>query len=172
MTNMTNNKIRGFEKVSEQQWMNTIENDVSNEEWLQQYIDLNLPKRGTSKSAGYDVFAPYTFTLQPDDVIKIPTGIKSYMQNDEVLKAFPRSSLGFKYFLRFANSIPVIDSDYFNNENNEGHIFIKLRNEGSKPLTINKGDGMCQVIFEKYLLADGDSFDGEVRKGGIGSTDK
>ncbi|MCF8009453.1 MAG: hypothetical protein K9K32_06775, partial [Halanaerobiales bacterium] len=106
----------------------------------------------------------------PGSEIKIPTGIKAYMQPDEVLFAYPRSSLGFKYYCRLANTIGVIDADYYNNEDNEGHIWIKIRNEGDKQMKIKCGEAICQVIFQKYLLVDGDSFEGERRKGGIGST--
>ena len=130
-----------------------------------------LPYRSTAKSAGYDVFAPFTITLQPNEEAKIPTFIKAYMNDGEVLKAYPRSGLGFKYYCRLANTVGIIDSDYADNEANEGHIFIKLRNEGDEPMTINKGEAMCQFIFEKFLLVAGDSFNkGNKRIGGFGST--
>ncbi len=157
------NKIRGFELVSTEQ--------AENDGLCVGFDCIKLPKRGTMKSAGYDVFAPYDIVLEPNEEIKVPTGIKSYMQDGEVLMAFPRSGLGFKYYCRLSNTVGIIDQDYYNNENNEGHIFIKLRNEGDKTMTIKQGDGMCQFIFMPYLLADGDNFDdGEVRKGGFGST--
>ena len=99
------------------------------------------------------------------------SGLKTYMQPGEVLMAFPRSGLGFKYYCRLANTVGVIDGDYYNNSNNEGHMFVKLRNEGTKEMVIKQGDGMCQMIFMPFLLVDGDSFDnGEERKGGFGST--
>lgn len=158
-----NNKLRGFLFVSDEQF---------NKDCEYKNTERKLPKRATKLSAGYDVYAPFDITLDPNQSIKVPTGIKSYMQPGEVLLAFPRSGLGFKYFCRIANTIGVIDGDYIESDN-EGHIFIKLRNEGDKPMTINKGDGMCQFIFIPFLLADGDSFDnGEVRNGGFGSTNK
>jgi len=163
-------KIRGFELISKEQYQKDFNNLLYYSAFL--YDQILLPKRATSKSAGYDVFSPISFELNPNEEIKIPTGIKSYMLNNEVLKAYPRSSLGFKYFLRFANTIPVIDADYYNNINNEGHIWIKLRNESDQRIEINRGEAICQVIFEKYLLADGDSFDGKERIGGLGSTDE
>jgi dUTP pyrophosphatase len=156
---------RGFEFVTKNQALKDFD---------EEYIDgsdLKLPKRGTSKSAGYDIFAPYEITLQPNEEIKVPTGLKAYMQDGEVLMAFPRSGLGFKYYCRLANTVGVIDGDYYNNTDNEGHMFVKLRNEGTKPMTINKGEGMCQMIFMPFLLVDGDSFnEGETRNGGFGST--
>lgn len=157
-------KVRGFEKISVEQF----NKDVGN--MLSKYEQIKLPQRATAKSAGYDVFSLIDFALQPNEDIKLPTGIKAYMQDDEVLKAYPRSSHGFKYYIKLANTVGIIDADYYDNEGNEGHIWVKLRNEGNKLLEIKKGDAICQFIFEKYLLADGDNFNGEKRKGGFGST--
>lgn len=163
-----NMKLRGFEFIGKKQAEKDIKRKLDNE-----FNDLKLPKRGTSKSAGYDIFAPFDITLQPNEEIKVPTFLKAYMQDGEVLLAFPRSGLGFKYYCRLANTIGVVDGDYYNNEDNEGHIFVKIRNEGNKTMTIKKGDGMCQMIFMPFLLVDGDSFDnGDTRKGGFGSTTK
>jgi dUTP pyrophosphatase len=158
-------KERGFELVSKEQFTKDFEGlDIK-------YEDIKLPKRSTAKSAGYDCFTPIDITLEPNEEIKLPTGIRSYMLEDEVLFALPRSGHGFKYYLRLANTEGVIDSDYYESDN-EGHIFVKLRNEGNKTLKIEKGQGMCQLIFQKYLLADGDDFTGKQRNGGFGSTDK
>ena len=158
-------KIRGFEFISLKQGLC----DTSHREVFKPL----LPKRGTSKSAGYDIFAPFDIILQPNEDIKVPTGLKAYMQDGEMLLFFPRSSLGFKYYCRMANTIPVGDGDYYNNPNNEGHYWIKIRNEGTVPMTIKQGDGMCQAIFIPFLIADGDNFEtGEIRNGGIGSTTK
>jgi len=160
-------KIRGFEIITQNQALKDFE-----EKYIEE-ADLLLPKRGTSKSAGYDIFAPYDITLQPNEEIKVPTGLKAYMQDGEVLMAFPRSGLGFKFYCRLANTVGIIDSDYYNNSNNEGHMFVKLRNEGKTMMTIKQGEGMCQMIFMPFLIADNDSFDeGETRQGGFGSTTK
>lgn len=167
-------KIRGFEKISLTQYQTDFK-DIINiyfPDEYSSYEEIQLPKRATALSAGYDVFSTIQFQLLPNEEIKIPTGIKAYMQNDEVLKAYPRSGLGFKYYSRLANTIGVIDADYHNNPNNEGHIWIKLRNEGNKPMFLKKGEAICQMMFEKYLLADGDSFEGDKRIGGFGSTSK
>ncbi|MFC0903940.1 deoxyuridine 5'-triphosphate nucleotidohydrolase [Clostridium sp. MT-14] len=158
-------KTRGFEKISKEQFLKDFD-DLG-----VKYEEIKLPKRSTSKSAGYDCFSPINIALCPGEEIKLPTGIRSYMQDNEVLFALPRSGHGFKYYLRLANTEGVIDADYYDSDN-EGHIFVKLRNEGKKDLSINKGQGMCQLIFQKYLLADGDDFSGEQRNGGFGSTDK
>lgn len=154
---------RGFEIISNTQFREDF--NVTDE------VIIKLPKRATKGSAGYDCFAPMNVFLKPGESMKIPTGIKSYMQDGEVLMAFPRSGLGFKYFCRLANTVGVIDKDYYNNANNEGHMFVKIRNEGDKDLTIKQGEAMCQFIFVPFLLADGDSFcNGEERNGGFGST--
>lgn len=164
-------KIRGFEKVSFNQFKEDVKDISMTENTLNRMYNLiKLPKRATKLSAGYDCYAPYGFTLNPNEEIKIPTGIKSYMQPGEVLLAFPRSGLGFKYYCRLANTIGVIDADYVESDN-EGHMFIKLRNEGNNEMHIEAGTAMCQLIFMPFLLIDGDSFDnGEQRNGGFGST--
>ena len=168
---LNQNKLRkrGFEFISTNQTLKDLPEGFETLDDLK----LKLPKRGTSKSAGYDIFAPFDITLEPKEEIKIPTFLKAYMQDGEVLMAFPRSGLGFKYYCRLSNTVGIIDSDYYNNENNEGHMFVKLRNEGNKTMIIKEGTGMCQMIFMPFLLADGDSFDnGEERVGGFGSTTK
>lgn len=174
---MKNN--RGFEKISFEQFvfdfLGKVKQDTSEDELeslLVTYKELPLPKRATRGSAGYDVFSPWTFELKPGEEVKIPTGFKSYMGDNEVLMFHVRSGHGFKY-IRLANSTGIVDSDYYNNENNEGHCWIKLRNEGSTTLNINFGDGIAQCVFLEYLIADGDSLsDGNTREGGFGSTTK
>lgn len=133
-------------------------------------IVIKMPKRATKQSAGYDCFSPIDICLKPGEDIKIPTGIRTYMNPREVLLAFPRSGLGFKYYCRLANTIGVIDSDYYYSDN-EGHIFVKIRNEGENDLVIKQGEAICQFIFMPFLLADGDNFEnGSTRNGGFGST--
>ena len=131
------------------------------------------PKRSTKKSAGYDICSPVDFRLAPGEDIVIKLGIKAYMQDDEFLMIAPRSGLGFKFYSRLANTVGIIDADYYNNEDNEGEIAVKIRNESSdKELIVEQGKAICQAIFMKYLLVDGDSTDeGGERTGGFGSTD-
>ena len=137
------------------------------------YDDIILPKRATKHSAGYDFFAPFDFELRGGESIKIPTGIKCNMNEDLFLAIVPRSSLGFKYKMRLVNTLGVVDCDYFDNENNEGHIFIKISNENNedKTLKVNKGEAFAQGIFLKYFLTEDDNVT-ETRTGGIGSTNK
>lgn len=161
---------RYFEKVSENQWMVNIPEYVTETDWMVLYDNLELPTRGTKTSAGYDFKSPVTFALEPDEETKIPTGIRVSMDDDNVLMIYPRSGHGFKYYLRLANTVGVIDSDYYNSSN-EGHIFVKIRNEGSKPLEIKRGEGLCQGIFTKYLKTLDDASEG-IRDGGFGSTTK
>ena len=156
--------MRKFEIISK----NEFEKDLKR---MCNYEDITLPTRSTKHSAGYDFKSPIDFELQPDESIKIPTGIKVCMNEDEYLSILVRSSMGFKYNIRLCNQVGIVDSDYYNNPDNEGHIFIKIKNEGDQVLTIKKGDRFAQGIFSKYLLTDDDSADKE-RIGGFGSTGK
>ncbi len=155
-------RIAQFYKVSKTEFLKS-----GGEE---EYLNVSLPKRATSGSAGYDFFAPKEYTLLPRETVKIPTGIRVKIDDGWVLTIFPRSSLGFKYKLRLDNTVGIIDSDYYYAEN-EGHIFIKLTNCGDKPLTIEKGKAFAQGVFLEYGVTYDDDSDG-VRTGGFGSTDK
>lgn len=155
-------KVRGFEKVSIETWDKFNSINV-------EYEKLILPKRATKNAAGYDFFTSTEITLAPNEEIKFPTGIKIYMLEDEDFTIMPRSGLGFKYYCRLANTLGLIDSDYFNNVDNEGHCWVKLRNEGNIPMTIKSGEAYCQGVFRKHLLADEDNVKTE-RIGGLGST--
>lgn len=115
-----------FYRVSYNQFKKGME-DFETLDSQQLYEDLKLPKRATAGSAGYDFYAPFEFTLKPNETIKIPTGIRCEMNPSWVLMIFPRSGLGFKYRLQLNNTVGVIDSDYYFSDN-EGHIFIKLTN--------------------------------------------
>lgn len=155
-------KIAQFFKVSERQFLL----DGTKE----QFDSIILPKRATSGSAGYDFFAPFDFTLNAGQTIKIPTGIRVKIDEGWVLKIYPRSSLGFKYRLTLNNTVGIIDSDYFNADN-EGHIFIKMTNCGDKALTVEKGKAFAQGVFVEYGITVDDDCEG-ARTGGFGSTDK
>lgn len=155
--------MRKFEKVSR----DVFERDVPNGN----YDELILPKRGTKCSAGYDFYSPISFTLMPGERKVIPTGIKVCMEDNEFLAIYVRSSLGFKWDVRMCNQVGIIDADYYDNSENEGHIFVCLKNEGDKEVNINKGDRFVQGIFTPYLITDDDSATGN-REGGIGSTNK
>lgn len=134
------------------------------------YDGIKLPKRATKGSAGYDFYAPFDFTLAPGETIKIPTGIRAEMEEDWVLKLYPRSGLGFKYRLQMNNTVGIIDSDYFYSDN-EGHIFVKITNDSNegKTMEIAAGTGFVQGIFLEYGITVDDDAEG-VRNGGFGST--
>ena len=156
--------MRKFEKISEDQF----EKDLKE---VCEYSDIEIPTRSTKHSAGYDFKSPISFTLNPGDSKKVPTGIKASMNEDEFLAIFVRSSMGFKYNIRLCNQVGIVDSDYYNNPDNEGHIFVKIQNEGKEAITINKGDRFAQGIFMNFLITDDDVAFGD-RTGGFGSTNK
>ena len=132
-------------------------------------VEIKLPTRGSSKAAAYDFYANDTYVVEPNSIAKVWTDVKSYMQDDEVLLLDVRSSMGGKFML--ANTIGVVDADYYSNENNDGNIGIFLKNISDKELIIEKGERIAQGMFFKYLVADTGNTD-EVRTGGFGSTNK
>ncbi len=135
--------------------------------------DIHMPERKTKFSAGYDVEAAEDMVIPPYEKGQkptlIPTGLKAYFQEDEVLFLVNRSS-GPKKGLVLPNSIGVVDADYYGNESNDGHFYFQFYNIKEEPLEIKKGDIIGQAIFQKYLITDDDVAEGE-RKGGFGSTD-
>lgn len=173
-------RIAQFEKVSVQQfqvaWLDTFcNNETSKIDKMVEnigsiYDNIKLPKRATIGSAGYDFYSPLSFTLRPGESIKIPTGIRVRIDEGWVLKCYPRSGLGFKYRLQMNNTVGIIDSDYYNSDN-EGHIFCKLTNDSNegKSVTIDCGIGFMQGIFVEYGITLDDDAD-KARNGGFGST--
>ena len=134
---------------------------------------IALPLRGTAASAGYDLSAAESVVIAPGEMAMVPTGVKAYMEPDEVLYIHIRSSLAVKRQLVLMNSVGVVDADYYNNPDNEGHIFIALWNRGKEAVTLKAGERLAQGVFMKYLLADGDTAGkGQDRQGGFGSTGK
>lgn len=166
-------RIAKFHKVSSEQfakdWKDTF-GEVSDAEIQKIYDSLRLPKRATTGSAGYDFYAPVDLTLNPGETVKIPTGIRVEMEQDWVLKCYPRSGLGFKYRLQLNNTVGIIDSDYFYSDN-EGHIFAKITNDSNegKSVSIQADTGFMQGIFVEYGITVDDDAKG-VRNGGFGST--
>lgn len=155
--------MRKFEKISKSEFLKDVP-DAN-------YDDIILPKRSTLNSAGYDFYSVISFTLNSGERRVIPTGIKASMNNNEFLGIYIRSSLGFKWNIRMCNQVGIIDADYYNNSENEGHIFVCLMNEGDKVLEIKKGDRIVQGIFMPFLITDDDKTT-DIRLGGIGSTNK
>ena len=168
-------RIAKFYKVSREQffegWMDTFPG-TGQTEIEKIYEKISLPRRATAGSAGYDFFAPVSITLKPGETIKIPTGIRVWMEPEWVLKCYPRSGLGFKYRLQLNNTVGIIDSDYYYSDN-EGHIFAKITNDSNedKTLSLKAGEGFMQGIFVEYGITLDDDATG-VRNGGFGSTTK
>jgi len=157
--------MNNFERVSEKEYKNSLK-EMNGYESVD---NIPLPIRATANSAGYDFYCPIDYDLYPNDSVLIPTGIKCQLDEDRVLLIYPRSSLGFKYFMRLANTTGVIDPDYYNNPTNEGHIFIKIRNEGNEMIKLSKGDRFAQGIFIRFDIAEEDEIK-KRRMGGMGST--
>ncbi|MFU2164648.1 dUTP diphosphatase [Streptococcus pluranimalium] len=128
-----------------------------------------LPKRETAHAAGYDLKVAVETTIEPREIVLVPTGVKAYMQDQEVLCLYDRSSNPRKKGLILINSVGVIDGDYYNNPNNEGHIFAQMQNISDQAVRLEKGDRIVQGVFAPFLVADGDDAEG-VRTGGFGST--
>lgn len=164
-------RIARFEKVSEKQFDAGMQ-DAFGIAGAPLYGTLTLPCRATKGSAGYDFRTPVGFTLAPGETVKIPTGMRVWMEDGWVLKIYPRSGLGFKYRVQLNNTVGIIDSDYYYADN-EGHIFIKLTNDSNegKTLTLAAGDAFAQGVFVEYGITLDDDADGE-RTGGFGSTSK
>ena len=137
--------------------------------------EINLPIRKTKYSAGYDIEAaedcviPAFVPGQKPTLVK--TGLKAYMEDDEMLLLYNRSSNPKKKGLILANSVGVVDKDYYGNPDNDGHIMFAFFNIKDEDITIKKGEAIGQGVFSKYLVTDGDVALGE-RTGGFGSTDK
>ena len=210
------NGIAQFEKISREEWLKSMPSafertDTDDEkvsakkrelrvQYANSYDDIKLPTRATTGSAGYDFFLPFNdLVLLPGTDCIIPTGIKCRMKPGWFLALYPRSGHGFKYKVCLANTVGVIDSDYYNCEKNEGHIIVKLCNrmdlEGvplkqvpditrgacklvidtnseefkNRCLSVKVGGAFCQGIFQMYGITVDDSTDGQ-RIGGIGST--
>lgn len=166
-------RIAKFYKVSyeqfERDWLDSFP-DTAKDTIKEIYSNIRLPKRATKSSAGYDFYAPTTFTLSPRQSIKMPTGIRAVMEEGWVLKIYPRSGLGFKYRLQLNNTVGIIDGDYAFSDN-EGHIFAKITNDTNEGrlVKVREGDGFMQGIFIEYGITEDDETDG-IRNGGFGST--
>ena len=140
------------------------------EEIKEYYDSIILPKRATKASAGYDFYLPYDILVKPNETVKIYTGVRCKIKPNYVLMIFPRSSLGLKYKFTLDNTVGIIDSDYYNADN-EGHIILSMTNHSDKELSLKSGDRVAQGIFLEYGITMDDDIK-EERKGGIGSTGK
>lgn len=169
--------VAKFEKVSFEEFKKSLfdfepyidEKELTEEKIKETYNSIILPKRATAGSAGYDFYSPFDIAISKNYSIVIPTGIKVQIGENWFLACYPRSGLGFKYEIKLANTVGIIDSDYYYADN-EGHIMIKLVNGNNSDIVIRKGDKFAQGVFQPYGVTVDDNAMGE-RKGGFGSTD-
>ena len=118
---------------------------------------------------GYSTVQEQSQIMSQNQIQSLQILAMDNMELNEYLSIFIRSSLAFKKGLMLANSTGIIDCDYYNNPDNEGHIMIAYYNTKDVPYTIKKGERIAQGIFMKYLTTDNDDASG-IRMGGIGST--
>lgn len=150
-------KIRGFEVISDNHRKNADK-------------EIQLPVRGDSRSAGYDIRTPHEVTINPGEKVLIWTDIKAYMLEDEVLNIYVRSSIGTKKGLVLTNTVGIIDSSYYENPDNDGNIGICLKNTSNEVVVLAEQERVCQGVFQKYLVADNDECLNKTRSGGFGSS--
>ena len=171
------NVVAKFEKVSFEQFKKDVIKYSNKYTWsdldiLKMYNAIKLPKRSTSGSAGYDIRAPYALTVVHGRARVIPTGIRCRIADGWFLDVNPRNGQGFKYGIRLANTRGIIDSDYYNADN-EGHILIKVVHDSkvtNEPYVIKQGQRFVQGIFTMYGITEDDDVV-KTRTGGFGSTD-
>lgn len=103
--------------------------------------------------------------------VHVHTGIKACMCDDEVLELYNRSSNPVKLGLVLSNSVGVVDSDYFENKENDGEISFAFYNFSYEDVTIHEGDRIGQGVFKKFLRPTTNiRVRDEERVGGYGST--
>ena len=162
---------RGFEVVEDKHRQHYQDVNIHGE--VQRvYAKIQTPVRADKRSAGYDLFCPIDIMLLPAQKTLVFLDVKAYMEEDEVLYVYPRSSLGIKSGLMLGNTVGIIDSSYYNNEGNDGNIGLSLLNTSGKGIQLKKGDRIAQGIFAKFLTADNDEVLGAERVGGFGSSGK
>lgn len=178
--------VASFEKVTKENYLNIVRN--YEHEYLQNlaqgwgnisleftnYDDLKLPQRATLGSAGYDIYMTTSITLKPTQSVIVPTFMRTRIDQGWFLGVFPRSGLGFKYQMMLANTVGIVDEDYYSTKSegndNEGHIMIKIVNMGNKVVELGRNERFCQGIFIQYGTTYGDKPIQNERTGGIGST--
>lgn len=161
-----------FEKVSYEQFkkdMNNFNCMIGEDLIKEYYNDLKLPRRATNGSAGYDFYMPFSMDIYSNiENDPIPTGIKCEIIDGYVLQLYPRSSMGYKYGMGLSNTVGIIDADYYNNPDNEGHISVKLTTR--KNIRLEKGDRFVQGIFLIFATTSDDMPISDKRVGGTGSS--
>lgn len=165
-------RIAQFKKVSFEQFKTDInkifDNKYTDVEIRTMYDNIELPKRATTDSAGYDFKLPMTVELDKNIAHLIPTGIRAKIDSGWVLKLYPRSGLGFKHGLKLLNTVGVIDGDYYNSDN-EGHIMAKIKQTEKEKVILQNNSAFIQGVFVEYGITEDDESVG-IRNGGFGST--
>lgn len=160
---MTNESKKVKAKVERKRGFEVVVSDKKKQE-----SNIKLPVRSDDGSAGYDFYSPQTVKISPGEKVTIWTDVKSYMGKDEVLKIYPRSSMGIKFGVNLANTTGIIDSSYYENLDNDGNIGICIINNSEEIYLVSEGDRIGQGIFQKFLVADNDDVLNEERLSGIG----
>ena len=169
-------RIAEFYKVSLKQFKEDYlklfpSSNLTDEEFSEMYEKINLPKRATSGSAGYDFYLPFDISLKAGEQITIPTGIRFKSNPDYALFIFSKSGLGTKSRLQLNTTVSIIDSDYYYSDN-EGHMMYRIihdSRDADAVLNLAQGKGFLQGVFIKYGITESDLATG-VRNGGFGST--
>lgn len=156
--NINSTRNRGFEEV--------VNDKKKSKE------TIKLPVRADAGSAGYDFYSPVSVDIPSGEKATIWTDVKAYMHEDEVLKIYPRSSMGIKFGVSLANTTGIIDSSYYGNPDNDGNIGICIINSSKETYSVSVGDRIGQGIFQKYLVADNDNVLNAERVSGIGHSGK
>ncbi len=167
------NRIAEFEHVSYpvfQEACRDLPVQAGDLEVKELYDRIRLPQRATQGSAGYDFFLPFPLVLTPGESCSVPTGIRVKMEDGWVLMIYPKSGLGFRYRLQLDNTVGIVDADYYGADN-EGHIIIRITNDGKsgKTLALDAGKAFAQGVFLAFGITCSDEAEGE-RSGGFGST--
>lgn len=154
-----------FERISREQY------EIDRLDDYCELGEIKLPTRATINAAGYDFYSPLDFYLDVGETIKIFTGVKMSLDENLFLAVVPRSGHGFKYRIQLDNTLGIIDQDFYNNITDEGHIKVKITNDGKegKVLHVKQGEAFCQGIILQYFKTDNDVL-GKERIGGLGST--
>ena len=142
--------MRDFDRISFERFSKDVKND------MELYNKIKIPQRESDSTAGYDICLLEDIVINPGEIIKLPTGLKAFFEKDEALLLVVRSSMGFKHNIRLCNQVGIIDADYYNNKDNEGHIWIIIQNEGDNTVELHKGEAVVQGIFMKYLTTNSD----------------
>lgn len=162
-------KARGFEPVKLEHQKYGKEIVIHGQRQIF-YPSLTLPKRGDAGSAGYDFYMPIDGRIEPKQELLVWMNVKAYMQDGEVLKIYPRSSVATKLHVTIKNVVGIIDKSYYSNDMNDGNIGIMLINNSGKTVEFKAGERIAQGIFQPFLVADEDEVLQDTREGGFGST--